>query len=308
MDKIFREAHLFTEEDSRELREFERCLPKDVSRKLDCVPDGVGGICFSLPEERYADFESLAKSLGLGSQLGIGGVTWVATFALGDYLYAINTVPEFKIYDISDPTTPVNTDTLALSGTPTALWLDESIAYVANSDGQVFRINIDDPTTATLDSAETTETAVNITHLRVAGELMVVSGAGAGVVALYDNGQIPAKLIQDTEGTPDVVGSAIALQGRRLLFGDASGAPCLLRSYRIGGFRCFSIEAVMLHAIELACELIEARHGYFKGDLFANSLTLHDELEISGLVFVDSVDGSLQRLTIATGVLTVTPV
>lgn len=67
-----REVHIFEEPGSKKLEQLRTSAPY-ASEKLDCVPDGVGGICFNVPWNRAADFEETAIDFGVSYQWGLGG-------------------------------------------------------------------------------------------------------------------------------------------------------------------------------------------------------------------------------------------
>ncbi|MGA9769184.1 MAG: hypothetical protein WBV94_09095 [Blastocatellia bacterium] len=268
-----REAHLFTAPRSPKLRRFAQLAPF-ASRKLDCVPDGVGGICYNCPPDRAREFERAARLSGLQMQWGGGGGTnYQATFPVGPVLYAISQSDNlFRAIDISDPTAPSLLGSVALSGAPTGLYVYNSVAYVCNSDGDLIEVNVDDPTAPTV--ASTTASGVNFTHIFIIGGYAFLTGTAASGIGIFNVSESPAVLV-GIFANPGGTSSGI-VRDRRFFYADAFSEDdaANIRSARIGGFQCHAISAGSLGADILDVGQVEARHGYFKGELVASSLTI----------------------------------
>ncbi len=312
-DSPLREVHIFCTSRSRKLRRLVKELP-NLRPNRQCDPANIppGSVCFEYPRGREYEFEEAAAREGLTFEWGGIGLNYECCFALGDYLYCGNSQPQFQVFDISDPTAPSAVGSVALDALPTAIWVDGFVAYVTDSSGNLYVINIDDPTTPVIYTDGQVATGQAWSNLIVSGELAVLSGGdrstfeiGGGnpsYFALYNPLTFPPIEIQ----LANQPGGAVDLQGRRLFVCDTSGSPVLLRNYRIGGFRCASIVADRFQGDEIAVEQVNARHGNFSGELVANSLSLTDELKVASLLFVDVDDDSLQRVTVESGVLVVT--
>ncbi len=225
------------------------------------------------------------------------GANYTCLFAMGNQLYAggeRDSVPVMQIFDISVPSAPGTLSRVTLDDTVTDLWLDGSTLYAVDVSGAFYVINVDSTFSPGPSREENgvAQTGQPYSHLRVSGELAVLSGADASVFALYDPTTRPPSLIQEAEQP----GSAIALQGRRLYVGDTTGNPrALLRSYRLGGFRCASIAADRFQGDELAVEEIHARHGDFQGDIVVGSLHAeHDSFNLQSDVASGVVSASRQ--------------
>lgn len=269
-DSRTHEVHIFCTSRSRKLRRLVQALP-NLRPNRQCDPANVppGSVCYQYPNGQEREFETAADAEGLAYEWGVGGTNYKCLFALGSYLYTAKDSPEFQVFDISDPEAPTSVATLNLQGTPTALWVDAFTAYVVDSDGNFYVINIDDPTAPYIYPNGIAQTGSNWSHLKVSGDLAVLSGPAASLFWLYNPTTRPPMEVRESEQP----GSAVSLQGRRLFVGDTTGNPrALLRNYRVGGFRCSAIAADRFQGDEIAVEQVNARHGYYAGEIVADMI------------------------------------
>lgn len=283
------EVHIFCADGDLRLLSLCTALP-DLRLNTNCDPANIpeGTLCYEYPSGQEWRFEAAARVVGLGFEWGISAV-FDAVFAVGDYMYVTNTAGFLVVFDITDPTTPANVGSLAIDGTPTGVWVDNHIAYVVNSDGELFVVNINDPTAPELYPDGVAQSDENWSFVRVTGETAILSGSAASGVALYNVATFPPTEIQITENS---TGAQATLQGRRMFWGETSGNPrALLRNARVGGFRCPSMATDRLQAGQIAAEKLDARHGNFKGDVVAHSVTVAEggRLTVSGTIVLGAV-------------------
>lgn len=201
-------------------------------------------------------------------------VDFACCFALGDYLYAGNQADNtLKIYNIANPASPASVGSCALIAAPAAIWLSNSVCYIADVAGNIYAINIDNPAAPFVEPNGIAQSGEAWSHLRAVGDIGILSGPSASFVALYDLGIRPPREIQNSD---TLVGSQAAIQGRRLFFGDTAGSPrAVLRNFRIGGQFCALMHTYDLYAeTQVTTELVRARHGYFGGELVCDQLTV----------------------------------
>lgn len=269
-----RELHIFAKSRSRKLKAFER-EAAFATRKPDCLPDGGGGICFNVEGARMSEAGRIAERLGLKWMPGGAPASvFVACRAIGAYLYAVDAgANTFRIWDISDPAAPITAGTLALDSQPADLDIYASIAYVICADGKLHVINIDDPAAPAIIPNGTVNTGDTYAHVKVAGGVAFLSGPAAAAVTMWDINQAPPKQF-DTQS--EVAGSSVAVQGRRLFFGESAGTPkAQLRNYQIGGYSCAFIKTYELEVVSRAvAEILEARHLYVKGEGVFTQVTI----------------------------------
>ncbi len=196
---------------------------------------------------------------------------FVACFAVGSYLYALETTnPALQIYDIGDPANPSLSGFVVLSAPPTAIAVDRSAAYVAYS-GRLDVINIDDPAAPTIFKTYTATGAW--THVSVVTGMAFLSGPTANLT-IVDTTQDPtdaAPVVLDTQEAPNTGFSSVAVSGTKILVADA-GDPGHIRRYDFGGFSCDLIRTGAIAADEIQVETINARHGHFAGDVVARNV------------------------------------
>lgn len=273
------EVHLFCTARSRRLAALCGALPA-LRPNTSCDPANVppGTVCYEYPQGKEPELEFQANQLGLRFEWGIVGPNFIATFFVGDYLYSVSDADTLHIHDVSDPTTPTEVGTVAIAAVPTAVWVDSGLCYTLSDDGTLSVIDVDDPTAPEVIS--TVDTGDGFTRLKVTGDLIVLSGESATRVALYNARFSPPREVQQTANA----GSGVDLQGRRLFFGDVSGGN--LRNYRTGGFRCSSATFDELLAVNANAERFHGRHGYFKGEVVAHSVTVAEggNLSVSGVI------------------------
>lgn len=265
------EVHIFAASDSRKLDWIAAALP-DLRLKTDCDPHNTpkGSICYEYPTGYEAQFEDAANIVGLRFEWGGGGVIFLACFVLGPYLYGTDGT-SFRIWDVSDPSSPS-----AIAGVTTtgavAIYIYNSKAFVAASNGNLYVVNIDDPADPTLEA--TVASDHEWAHIFVIGGFAFLSGPNAGGIGVYNITEDPPQLVTFQEfagGTTSTI-----VRDRRIFFADASqvDGAANVRSNRIGGFQCHAISAGSLGADILDVGQVEARHGYFKGELVASALTI----------------------------------
>lgn len=275
-DSEFRELHIFAKERSRKLKRFER-EASFASRKRDCLPEGVGGICFNVPDGLIEEAGRIAASLGLEWQPGgIGGAVFTCCDAVGDYLYAGRSdTNKLQIFDVQAPAAPVSLAQISLNGTPAALVVSVSICYVLCANGFLHVVSVDDPAAPFIVPDGVAQTGDTYTEMEISGTVAILSGPLASGVGLWDLGALPPREIETLDQYGAV--SKAAAQGRRVFFGDQAGTPrAVLHNFRIGGFRCDWIAAHELEvANKISTELIRARSGHFKGELSASAITLN---------------------------------
>jgi hypothetical protein len=198
-------------------------------------------------------------------------------FSLGPFLFiADNGGSNLKIYDISDPTAPVLSETLALDVAPTAVVVLDTVVYLIATN-VIYSVNIDN-IAGPVQVIEKTEAAGAFLTSR--GKSIYSSGSGAGI-RLYSVNQAEDDLDLTNYLPPLVEGTSnLAFTRGRIYFADIPTNPATtgrLRGYSLGGIDCHHITAGELSAHEVDAETIRARHGKFKGGVVA------DSIEVSGI-------------------------
>ena len=273
-----REVHIFCSSRSRKLRRLVKELP-NLRPNHQCDPANIppGSVCYQYPRGSEREFEEAASIEGLAFEWGGLGGNYECVFVVGDYMYAgSSSLANLEIFDVSNPASPVNVGSLSIDAGATAIWVDGFVCYMTDTAGDLYTINIDDPTTPVLFTDGQAQAGEDWSHVRVSGELAVMSGGDRSAFEIGGSAPAHFALYNSTTRPPMEIqlsnqpGGCVALQGRRLFVCDTTGSPVVLRNYRLGGFRCASIAADRMQADELAAEQINARHGYFSGEIVAD--------------------------------------
>lgn len=196
--------------------------------------------------------------------------TYVGVFAVADYAYRINAFPaELSVVELSDPTAPTQTGTLALAFTPTCIAVYQGLVFIGGSAGELVIVEVDDPAAPVL-LLQTSLAGQNWGSIRVVGGQVFLAGRSATTVAVFDTqGSLILQFSPPSGSTANV-----DIEGRRIVFTDTTASSCAVWHYRIGGQYCAFITTGSLLADEVLTETLRARDITLKGDLRGHNIVV----------------------------------